>query len=126
MIGALGQTPRGPAPLGAGPFSLSKVCARPFLALLTLLAAQPATAQGWTEEKCARYARAWTDAVARIGTGGLSPGFVAAHDAFVASGCCIRSACPRSQAERNMADIMTIAALNAGLSGTFLPFVCRP
>ena len=106
MIGALGQTPRGPAPLGAGPFSLSKVCAMPFLALLTLLAAQPA--------------------VARIGTGGLSPGFVAAHDAFVASGCRIRSACPRSQAERNMADIMTIAALNAGLSGTFLPFVCRP
>lgn len=98
----------------------------PVTALLILLAAQPAMAQGWTATKCDRYASAWTEAVARIGTSGLSAEFLAAHGAFIASGCTRRTACPRSQAERDMADIMTMAAMNAGISGTFLPFLCRP
>lgn len=57
---------------------------------------------------------------------GLSPEFVAAHAAFLASGCRARAACPRREEEVAMADLMTILAVNAGISGTFLPFVCRP
>lgn len=98
----------------------------PLLAVLLALSAPPAAAQGWTQEKCTRYARAWADAVARIDQGALSSDFRAAHDAFLASGCRTRRACPRSQAERDMADLMTLLALNAGMSGTFLPFLCRP
>lgn len=98
----------------------------PGLALLMLLLSQPAGAQGWTAEKCGRYARAWAEASARIGTEGLSRPFLAAHQGFVASGCRRRAACPQTPADRAMADVMTIAALNAGISGTFLPFLCRP
>lgn len=100
---------------GAGPFAL----------LLLLLAGQPAGARSWTEEKCDRYAAAWQAAVEQRGMAGLSDEFLAAHDAFLGSGCRSRSACPRSRAELDMADLMTVLALNAGMSGTFLPFVCR-
>ena len=96
------------------------------LPLALLLVAAPAAAQDWPAEKCRRYAEAWEAATQRLGTAGLSEGFLAAHAAFVASGCRERAACPRSQAEIAMADTMTLLALNAGMSGTFLPFVCRP
>jgi hypothetical protein len=94
--------------------------------VLALLAATPAHAQDWPAEKCRRYTEAWTVAVQHSGTAGLSPAFQAAHAAFLSSGCRTRAACPRSQADISMADMMTVLALNAGMSGTFLPFVCRP
>jgi hypothetical protein len=96
------------------------------LSVLLLLVATPAPAQDWPAEKCRRYGEAWSAAAQRLGTAGLSPGFLAAHAAFIASGCRERTACPRSPAEIAMADVMTVLALNAGMSGTFLPFICRP
>jgi hypothetical protein len=33
--------------------------------------------------------------------------------------------CPRSPAELAMADVMSAAAVNAGATGSFLPFACR-
>jgi hypothetical protein len=98
----------------------------PALALAALFAATPALAQDWPAEKCRRYAEAWDAASRHRGTTGLSRDFLDAHDAFIASGCRDRRACPRSQAEIAMADTMTVLALNAGMSGTFLPFICRP
>lgn len=100
--------------------------AQPVL-LLALALAAPAQAQSWPEEKCARYARAWDEARARMGTAGLGREFLDGHGAFIASGCRsdARAACPRSPEEIRMADVMTLLALNAGISGTFLPFLCR-
>ncbi len=96
------------------------------LALIAVLSATPALAQDWPAEKCRRYALAWEGATQRLGTAGLSDGFLTAHAAFIASGCRDRAVCPRSPAEIAMADTMTLLALNAGMSGTFLPFICRP
>jgi hypothetical protein len=100
--------------------------AGPFCVLAALLAAAPAPAQDWPAEKCRRYAEAWQAAGPRPDAAGVSEEFLAAHGAFLASGCRERRACPRSPAEIAVADRMTLLALNAGMSGTFLPFVCRP
>jgi hypothetical protein len=98
------------------------------LAMLLGLAV-PAAAQGptrgWTAEKCSRYAQSWSEALARFGREGLSDAFLARHDAFLASGCRTRDLCPRSPQELAMADIMTVAAMNAGTASSFVPFICR-
>ncbi|WP_237215351.1 hypothetical protein [Falsiroseomonas oryziterrae] len=92
--------------------------------LLSVSVAQAQPARGWTEEKCRRYAAAWEEALPRFGEPGRD--FVDSHAAFLASGCRgPRAACPRSDAEVALADAMTVAALNAGIAGTFLPFACR-
>jgi hypothetical protein len=99
--------------------------------LLLLLAplaafAQEAPAPSWTEEKCARYKKAWSDLVTRRGTDGLGRDFLARHEAFLASGCTARGdVCPRSEAELAVANVLVIAAMNAGTGGSFLPFACR-
>lgn len=104
-----------------------------FPALLTsLIATAPApawagTGQGsnWSQVKCARYTKAWSDALARLGGRGLSRDFLDRHAAFVASGCTARAeVCPRSPEELERANVMTIAAMNAGTASTFLPFAC--
>ena len=83
-------------------------------------------AQSWMEEKCARYAKAWNDALARRGTNGLGVEFLASHEAFLATGCTAkRDVCPRSTEEFELANILTIAAMNAGTASTFPPFACR-
>jgi len=107
----------------------------PALALVALLlafasaaqAAAPSAREGrsWPEEKCARYGRAWTELMARRGGEGLGRAFIERHDAFLASGCATRpDVCPRSQAELAAANVLVIAAMNAGLPSTFLPFSC--
>lgn len=100
------------------------------LAALPLLLAQPAMAQAppsrsWPEEKCHRYALSWSEALTRFGRAGLSEEFLTRHDAFLASGCRTRNVCPRSPRELAMADVMTIAAMNAGTASSFVPFICR-
>lgn len=83
-------------------------------------------ARTWTEEKCARYSKGWSELVARRGTAGLGEAFLARHEAFLASGCLARGdVCPRSAAELDVANILTILAMNAGTASTFLPFACR-
>lgn len=95
------------------------------LPLLVLLA-MPAQAQTPQDAKCARYASAWAEAQTRVGRAGLADSFVAGQDAFIASNCRARPGiCPRSPQELAMADILTIAAMNAGLASSFLPFACR-
>ncbi len=96
------------------------------LPLFMLLSAGPAAARSWTEEKCERYSHAWAEVEQRQGTQGLSGPFLAAHAAFLAGGCRERAACPRTPQDYARADLMTVLALNAGISGTFLPFICRP
>ncbi len=86
--------------------------------------AQPA--QDWPTVKCARYKAAWADALARRGRRGLSDDFIASHDAFLASGCTARAdVCPRSPEELDLANVLTVLAMNAGTASTFLPFACR-
>jgi hypothetical protein len=112
---------------------------RPALPLALLLAAaagvpaatgQPRRSQGmpqgWTEVKCARYAESWSEVLARFGREGLGPDFIARHEAFLAAGCQgRREVCPRTEAELRIADVLTIAAMNAGAASSFLPFACR-
>ncbi|MGL5448387.1 MAG: hypothetical protein ACRDBL_13860 [Rhabdaerophilum sp.] len=101
------------------------------LAVLFLLAPQGFAqnrdiAPDWVVEKCARYKSAWIEAQKRLGTKGLGAEFLTRHNAFIETGCTARAnVCPRSAQELDMANTMTLRALNAGMSGTFLPFACR-
>lgn len=88
--------------------------------------AQNTLPKPWPEVKCERYGKAWTEALVRRGRQGLSPEFVERHEAFLASGCTTRAdVCPRSTEELDMANIMVVAAMNAGTASTFPPFACR-
>jgi hypothetical protein len=76
--------------------------------------------------KCSRYRKAWSEALARRGTQGLGREFLERHEAFLASGCTTRAdVCPRSAAELDLANMMVVAAMNAGTASTFPPFSCR-
>lgn len=89
------------------------------------LAQQP-RAETWTAEKCTRYTKAWTDALARSGRQGLGKEFIERHEAFIAGGCTAQAdVCPRSKEELDLANVLVIRAMNAGMASTFLPFACR-
>ena len=102
------------------------------LALIVLVAAagRPAIGAGepdeaWVKEKCARYTKDWAQALARQGTHGLGQDFLDSHEAFLASGCTAPvRVCPRSREELELANIMVIRAMNAGMASTFPPFGC--
>lgn len=99
-------------------------------ALALCLAGLPAAGQSapksWAETKCERYRAAWGEALKRRGTKGIGADFVARHEAFLASGCTTSpDVCPRSAEELDLANVLTIAAMNAGTASTFLPFACR-
>lgn len=101
-----------------------------FLALLCLCPwpVMPAAAEppltAWQATKCRVYA----EALQNILDGGeedFSSSFLAENEAFVAAGCVEPVAvCPRSQADLDAANLLTIAAMNAGAASTFLPFAC--
>ncbi len=59
------------------------------------------------------------DALAGIGTA-----FIAAHDAFLASGCRTGAVCPETAPERALADRLSLMAVAEGMTGSFLPFAC--
>ncbi len=87
--------------------------------------ATPSQRPGWTEEKCRRYRAAWDTLSARTGRRGLGPDFIQRHEAFIGSGCTTQGdVCPRSPEELEAANMLTIMAMNAGMSSTFLPFGC--
>ena len=89
--------------------------------------AAPEAKPSWPAVKCARYGTAWTEVLRRWGRDGLGPEFLAAHETFLASGCTAPAAvCPRSPTEIEVANALTVAAMNAGTASTFLPFSCRP
>jgi hypothetical protein len=88
--------------------------------------AQTSPSQSWPEVKCSRYRKAWSEALQRRGTQGLGREFLERHEAFLASGCTTRAdVCPRSAAELDLANMMVVAAMNAGTASTFPPFSCR-
>ncbi|RDJ21734.1 hypothetical protein DWF00_25615 [Bosea caraganae] len=88
--------------------------------------AQQPEAESWTVEKCNRYKKAWTDALGRFGRKGLSQEFTERHEAFLASGCSTPpDVCPKSKEELDLANVLVIRAINAGIASTFLPFACR-
>jgi hypothetical protein len=93
--------------------------------LLVALLPLPATAEDWAARKCALYARAWQHAARGDALDGVGAAFVAAHDAFLASGCREgRDVCPVGDAERALADTLTLMAVAEGMTGSFLPFAC--
>ncbi|AWM86225.1 hypothetical protein [Microvirga sp. 17 mud 1-3] len=113
-------------------FSTVSTAPRLFLAgLFALLAIVPARAEdtaspSWAEVKCIRYGKAWGEAIARQGSKGLGRDFLANHEAFLASGCTERpEVCPRSAEELDLANMMVVAAMNAGTASTFPPFRCN-
>jgi hypothetical protein len=82
--------------------------------------------ENWPAVKCERYRKAYDEAIRRFGSKGLGPDFLVRHDAFMESGCQTPpDVCPRSAEELNLANIMVMAGMNAGLSSTFMPFACR-
>jgi hypothetical protein len=86
---------------------------------------QAAGKRTWTQEKCFRYKRDWTEALRRWGTDGLSPAFLDGDIAFIDSGCESQAKiCARSARELELVDVLTIRVVNAGMSSTFLPFGC--
>jgi len=94
---------------------------------MLMLAGTGATAQepSWVEVKCARYKKAWGEALERTKAQGLGGEFLERHDAFLASGCTAKTdVCPRSEEELALANMMVIAAMNAGTASTFPPFAC--
>jgi len=100
-----------------------------FLAFLfaasTMAAAQNA-APSWTETKCSRYATAWSEALERHGAEGMGQEFLDAHETFLTSGCAKKAdVCPTTPEELAMANVMVIAAMNAGTASTFPPFACN-
>ena len=80
--------------------------------------------RNWKEEKCVRYKAAWARFLLKRGSAGLGPEFMQTHDQFLASDCSIRSVCPVSREELDVANTLTILAMNAGTASTFLPFSC--
>lgn len=95
------------------------------LATAALTRPAGAAAQSWPEVKCALYQQEWSETLARRGSRGLSPEFIASQQAFIASGCTDQGhVCPRSPEELDLANIMTIRAMNGGTASTFLPFAC--
>ncbi len=80
--------------------------------------------RNWREEKCVRYKAAWARFLLKRGSAGLGLDFMQAHDQFLVSNCSIRSVCPVSPEEFEVANSLTILAMNAGTASTFLPFSC--
>lgn len=96
------------------------------LAGLAPVAAQVSRSESWPAVKCERYGKAWTEALSKRGRAGLSPEFVARHEAFLASGCTAQGdVCPRSKEELDLANILVLMAMNENMASTFLPFACR-
>lgn len=88
--------------------------------------AQLPRAESWTVEKCNRYKKAWSDALERFGRIGLGQEFIDRHEAFLAGGCTAQAnVCPKSKEELDLANVLTIRAMNAGMGSTFMPFACR-
>ena len=86
----------------------------------------PPSGSAWAQEKCRRYREGYQDLVTRRGKPGPGAAFLRDHEAFLASGCTARaSVCPRSAAEIDLANALTVMAMNFGAASTFLPFACR-
>jgi hypothetical protein len=100
------------------------------LALLPTLAcsvsADETQPDAWTVEKCVRYEKAFDELLAFVGPEGITEGFIQGNRDFIAAGCSNGAdVCPVSDKDIELANALTIAAMNFGTASSFLPFVCR-
>jgi len=94
--------------------------------LTTLLTTTDAHSATWRETKCALYQDNRDETRAHMPANATSNAFNQQEDAFIASGCTERIyVCPHSKAELAYANLMSIKMMNAGATGSFLPFVCE-
>lgn len=95
-------------------------------ALVAIGLAAPAVAAdpAWSARKCTLYAEAWDHVRQGGGLDGVGADFVAAQDGFIASGCAQGRYCPRSDAETDLANTLSLMMMNEGVTGSFLPFGC--
>ena len=100
---------------------------------LCALSMPPAVAQepdnarpDWPTVKCELYRKAWQDVLTQRRTEGLGAAFVERNEAFIASGCKAKGdVCPRTPQELEIANVLSLKVMNAGVTGSFLPFACR-
>lgn len=96
------------------------------LGALPVAAQHEPTSRDWPKVKCDNYRSAWNFTLSRRSKNGLGEEFLARHTAFIASGCTTPAdVCPRSPEELDLANVMVILAMNAGMASTFPPFACR-
>lgn len=85
-----------------------------------------AKADAWSEKKCALYGDAWNRVLEWRGGEGLGQDFVEGNKRFIAGGCSTpASVCPKSAAEFEVADMLSMMAVSQGITGSFLPFGCK-
>ncbi|WP_048649384.1 hypothetical protein [Nitratireductor soli] len=83
-------------------------------------------ASGWPAKKCLLFRQITDEALARIGVEGMGPAFLEKQERFIASGCLMRIAiCPTAPKELDYANLVSLQMMNAGATGSFLPFACR-
>ncbi|WP_417823563.1 hypothetical protein [Thalassospira lucentensis] len=119
------KTPAYPAILGITLLSLTLPATATAL-LTTLLTTTDAHSATWRETKCTLYQDNRDETRAAMPANATSNAFNQQEDAFIASGCTERIyVCPHSKAELAYANLMSIKMMNAGATGSFLPFVCE-
>lgn len=80
----------------------------------------------WRETKCALYQDYSQKLRTQIPDGTTSQRFDDQEAKFIASGCTARvHACPESPVELEYANVLSVAMMNEGATGSFLPFVCK-
>lgn len=86
----------------------------------------PAVAQeSWPEKKCRLFKEFKAGILAQLGTKGLSEAFLRAQDDFISDGCLAQpSICPVSAEEIEFSNLLSLQMMNAGATGSFLPFSC--
>lgn len=101
---------------------LGSVIAAICLMIPTASAQSPLTE--WQITKCRVYAET-LEQLTSDGVEGLSASFIEENAAFIERDCVERvPVCPRTQADLDVANVLTIAAMNAGTASSFLPFAC--
>lgn len=80
----------------------------------------------WRETKCALYQQHRDQTRATMPNDAMGEMFNQQEQTFIASGCTARVyVCPQSKAELDYANLMSVKMMNAGATGSFLPFVCQ-
>jgi hypothetical protein len=101
-----------------------------YSAIMTFLAfpggAQDLEGLTWSEQKCVLYVRAVEAALGFQGPDGLREEFLSENQSFIDGGCQTPgNVCPITDAEIELANLLTIMTMNEGMASTFVPFSCR-
>ncbi|MDF9302072.1 hypothetical protein P5P81_05835 [Tritonibacter mobilis] len=102
-----------------------RVAIATFLTLAPPSEAQDLEGLSWSDQKCVLYDRAVDAALGFQGQDGLREAFLSANQAFIDGGCQTQSdVCPITDAELELANLLTIMTMNEGMASTFVPFGC--